>query len=779
MAETKKEVGNLQVAITADAQQYFEQLMKVNKSLEDLARRAANAGEKVNKGLISSIVKANIVTGLLTGALKGGIKAITGLTKALVQGGSMYARMNIATKIAAQNAGISAAEYEKLSQALEDANTYGTNALEVIRTLAVSGLVRMADSLKYVDARSGQTKKGVTALVLAMKDLAAASAIDSAVGIKQLSKFIQSGYQTPEIQRMLAGISNLAVEYREWGRAHGIVNRQLTAQEQALARLDLVAREANKVWGAYAATYATSGKNIASIRDILKSLAEMIGGYLEPIWRVVFGSILRMLVAFRQWAKDNAKNIRAWAVNVAAYILVIGRAIVWVLSLLPGIGKYFKKLGNYKLKPAKTFGRGAKAANQFGASVGKATKRVGGLRKALKQLAGFDEMNVLNQKASGGAGAGLGGGVGAGLDLGGAMADSLAGMDDFTQALNEKVQAITDKIREFTQPIRDFFKWLGGINIFGKPLVEWLKILGSKTLQIVIAATKAWFKSQFDTAVLIAKVLTPVLEAVVNITIKVVSWIIKAAVAIGKVLAGAIKFVISHFNDFVQVISHPVASILKLFSWLINSVVIPAVKSIWSAVSNFIGKAIGFMVGGFNSLKAKLAPIAAWLHDKLVNIWDKVKNAFSKAMDKIKRIGSTIFSPIKAAFKAGINGIIDFLNGFIWRFNSLIDKVNRAGGKIPGFKPISWRLGYIPKLATGGLITGNVVAELGENSMREVVLPLDRNTQWADILAEKLQGAGTGKAQIIVKIGEDTIVDKVIDLVNERSVISNTNILTV
>ena len=78
-----------------------------------------------------------------------------------------------------------------------------------------------------------------------------------------------------------------------------------------------------------------------------------------------------------------------------------------------------------------------------------------------------------------------------------------------------------------------------------------------------------------------------------------------------------------------------------------------------------------------------------------------------------------------------------------------------------------------------GTVTGNTLAELGEGGRREVVLPLEQNTGWADILADKLvsrmstdnniTSANNGQPiEVVVKIGDSTFARQTIDSINKE-----------
>lgn len=73
--------------------------------------------------------------------------------------------------------------------------------------------------------------------------------------------------------------------------------------------------------------------------------------------------------------------------------------------------------------------------------------------------------------------------------------------------------------------------------------------------------------------------------------------------------------------------------------------------------------------------------------------------------------------------------------------------------------------------AAGGYIRQPTLAMIGEDYKREVALPLDRNTEWADILAQRIaersSGGGVQNVTIPVYLGTDTLVD-VIEVAIDR-----------
>ena len=106
------------------------------------------------------------------------------------------------------------------------------------------------------------------------------------------------------------------------------------------------------------------------------------------------------------------------------------------------------------------------------------------------------------------------------------------------------------------------------------------------------------------------------------------------------------------------------------------------------------------------------------------------------------------------------------------KFNALANDINKSSNKASGFNV---HVNTIPAYAQGGIIDKPTVALVGEAG-REAVMPLERNTGWIDELALKLTekgGNSSSPIQLVVKIGEDTILDKVIDGMREKDFETN------
>jgi phage-related protein len=164
----------------------------------------------------------------------------------------------------------------------------------------------------------------------------------------------------------------------------------------------------------------------------------------------------------------------------------------------------------------------------------------------------------------------------------------------------------------------------------------------------------------------------------------------------------------------------------------------------------------------FSGLGEKAAEIWGNLKQGAADAWEGIKNIFSKvasffgdifgdAWGRVKNIFSTggkIFDGIKegitSTFTTLVNGIIRGINKVVAvpfnAINSALSKIKNV--EIGNFKPFQDKIStinvpQIPELAEGGILTRATHVIAGEAGA-EAVLPLEKNTEWMDMLAEKL-----------------------------------------
>ncbi len=181
-------------------------------------------------------------------------------------------------------------------------------------------------------------------------------------------------------------------------------------------------------------------------------------------------------------------------------------------------------------------------------------------------------------------------------------------------------------------------------------------------------------------------------------------------------------------------------------------------ETAWNGIKTFFGSFktdIDTLVGGIKTIFDGLVSfITGVFTGNWRRAWEGVVNVFG-----------TIFNGLKALFTAPINFIIDGINTFLRGMNKI-----KIPDWVPGVGGKGFNISEIPRLAKGGVIDSPTIAMVGEAG-KEVVMPLENNTGWINDLASKISenGGGGGDLHLTIKIGEDTITDKVIKSINRES----------
>lgn len=138
--------------------------------------------------------------------------------------------------------------------------------------------------------------------------------------------------------------------------------------------------------------------------------------------------------------------------------------------------------------------------------------------------------------------------------------------------------------------------------------------------------------------------------------------------------------------------------------------------------------------------------IVNWISD----VWAKIKNFWNAHIGYVfkKEWWKKKFDTIKQGMKDALNGVIDIIERTI---NSVVSKLNSFRISIPDWVPkyggasLGFNIPYahIPRLAKGGIVNnpgkGRIVT-VGEAGA-EAILPLQNNTEWMDVLVDKVAEA--------------------------------------
>ena len=377
----------------------------------------------------------------------------------------------------------------------------------------------------------------------------------------------------------------------------------------------------------------------------------------------------------------------------------------------------------------------------------KMKKGVGGVTGAVKelkkQLAGFDEINVLQEDGSIGSGGG-GGGI------------TLPEVD-LSQA-NEEAETFVSKIKSMWEEAGQIYEdMFANPEIFNEAYGQWgLFMFG---IQEVWGGIYKFIDGIIDVIKGVSQIVMGLLKGDSNLISKGAETLLNG---IGKILEGFLRFVKGVIDT---VLGFVWGLIVTIGEWIYNNLIIPIVdffKWLWE-------KIVEGWHGFWNGLATGIDNAAMWVFDNILtpigeffaglwdgiskgaqDAWNGITQAFSQIGDFFGGIFQTIWGfltdiasnageVIGNVFKGVVNAILfaveNILNSPIRAINSLISTING----IPGVD-----LGYLnefnlPRLKVGGIVNvpnrgtllgGTAIA--GEAG-REGVVPLTDQQAMAEL----------------------------------------------
>ena len=186
-------------------------------------------------------------------------------------------------------------------------------------------------------------------------------------------------------------------------------------------------------------------------------------------------------------------------------------------------------------------------------------------------------------------------------------------------------------------------------------------------------------------------------------------------------------------------------------------------KNVFETVKNVVKVFRDFMGPIINSLEVIFLGLTSFISGVFSNNW-------RRAWFGVRQIFEGIVSGLEHIFKAPLNFMIDGINKFL----SGIGKI-KIPDWVPGVGGKGFSIPRIPRLAKGGIVSASTIANIGEAGT-EAVIPLQRNTQGLDMIAEKIserlslsQNDGTGATYVIKLVLDDgrVITKMVIDNIKD------------
>ena len=384
----------------------------------------------------------------------------------------------------------------------------------------------------------------------------------------------------------------------------------------------------------------------------------------------------------------------------------------------------------------------------------------------------------------------------------------------FTQFATEALAVVVPYIQQLAEQYGPQLKEvLQGIGEFIKPIGEFLMahlpaiatiagiIMGiAAAYQVVSAALTVYntIKTAYTTITTIA---TAAQTAFAAANIAALAPILAVVAAIAAVVA-IIVLCIKHWDKIKEAVGKAwdfikektkaaVDAVVKFFTGMKDSILNKA-EEIKSAVAE-----------KFESIKNAISEKVQAAKEAVVNKFSEIKTGISQKIQSAKTAAVEGFSNMKSGVIEKVTGIVsgvktkfgEIKSGITEKIEGARDAVKNAIEKIKGFFDFKWELPkiklphfsisgkfslnppQIPKFSVswyklGGVFDsptlfpyGGSIGGLGEDGA-EAVVPLEKNTQWLDRIAEKL-ASKQGSTPIILQVDGKTFAKTSIDSINQ------------
>lgn len=442
------------------------------------------------------------------------------------------------------------------------------------------------------------------------------------------------------------------------------------------------------------------GKGMASSLATVVTALTTIGLKLGPILAIlglIGGAVYIVGMAFKKVFDQNQQL----AVEFKYILYVIQQGLQPAINFVANVLEYIIKLIIRALRLAlsliNTLTGGRLFANvdaeKFAESLKNSKDSAGGLannlKDAKKQLAGFDEMNVLQDNSASGGGALLGGMDNQDFEM------PTPPTDDWNNFYND-FQTRQEEMRT---------------SLFEMPFDVWTSVFGDWDLALY-NVTKTFYE----------------LGENIQSFFDLFGGLWKMAKA---VIDGDKEEFKKGWEKFKKGFKEDIDSLINIITGAF-SIAVGLGKAVGTALRNVIGEWINFAKNRFDEFK-----------DIVGNVWENIKETAKAKIqelkdwftNKLKEMGFDVGGAFGGSFANAVNvalqWIQDNINGFVRSVNSAINFINKI--KIPGVNIGKLREVSLPRLERGGIVNnpgpgvmmGNYVA--GEKGP-EAVLPLTDDT---------------------------------------------------
>lgn len=742
------EVNSLEVLIQANADQFRRELNDVNKRLGDFGNGAKGVGKSLNSLSLSTAavgVAVGVMAAKIVKATATAIKASTNLAMEAIE----------SENLVAITFGRMTSDITEWSNNLESA--LGLNAYYLRKNAGV--YYNMASSLGLASNNALVLSKNVVSLA---EDMASFYNLSEEEAFNKIRSGL-TGITLP-LKELGIVVNDAYVKTVAYKYGIAALGTELSEGQKLVARYYAILDQTKNAHGDLARTLDTPLNQMRIFKARVQALGISLGNLLIPM-------------------------INAVLPYIQAFILLVTKAVRALSNLLGIMG----------VKPSAGMEETGAALESIGDAAGGSAGQVAKLKKELLGLAAFDEMNEL--EAPEGEGGGGGGGVSGGI------ADfPIEEYDMGLGSMSKKVDEIIAKFNEFRNIVKGVFEDMFNSDMFQQYVGLWGKMWEDIVIEAEIWGPIIWGSISKLFGSIWKDAIKPALGIIKDIWMGLLDEIGIAWDNHGVGILNRIgEFVNNVIGLFQSIWDNVLAPIIKPFLEMLKKVWEETFRPMLATVLDFVGKLIKAALDIFNKF---IYPIVTWLLERLkpvftfigqwiANVIGGILTTFGNLLSGVFRILGGLIDFIAGVFtgdwkrvwegvKNVFGGIVDTLvalfriplNGIITGINAFISGLNKI--KIPEWVPAVGGKGFniqpMRYLATGGVIESPTVAMLGEAG-KEVVLPLESNTEWMDKLVDKIGGGSP--IQLVVNVGNEKIAEKVIEYANDKSMRSGSLVFNI
>ena len=166
--------------------------------------------------------------------------------------------------------------------------------------------------------------------------------------------------------------------------------------------------------------------------------------------------------------------------------------------------------------------------------------------------------------------------------------------------------------------------------------------------------------------------------------------------------------------------------------------------NLWEGIKDVFQNIGTWFKNIFNDAWKAIKGVFSGVGEFFAGVWNTIKKQFSE-------IGQKIGNAVSNAFSKAVNWVLDkaigLINGFIKALNKAISIIN----KIPGVEIKKIDMLEVPQMAKGGIVNSATLALFGEQG-REAVVPLENNTEWMDVLANRIAERNSTPSKIVLMV---------------------------